>query len=91
MDIQNLAVCAARHMTSQIMVFKTQESKDVTLKENFNLTKYCQYLWRQFPWSNVLWETLFNVAYILRSNQDCNCQKWSTIFRRFGKIAKSDS
>ena len=44
MDIQNLAVCIARHMTSQIVVFKTQESKDLTLKENRNLTKYCQYL-----------------------------------------------
>jgi len=44
MDIQNLAVCATRHMTSQIVVFKTQESKDLTFKKNFNLTKYCQYL-----------------------------------------------
>jgi len=44
MDIQNLAVCVATHMTSQIVVFKTQESRDLTLKENFDLTKYCQYL-----------------------------------------------
>jgi len=70
MDIQNLAVCATRHMTSQIVVFKTQESKDLTFKKNFNLTKYCQYLWHQFPWSNIRWETLFNVAYILHSNKD---------------------
>jgi len=44
MDIQNLTVCVARHMTSQIVVFKTQESRDLTLKQNFDLTKYCQYL-----------------------------------------------
>ena len=44
MDIRNLAVCAARHMTFQTVVFKTQESKDLTLKENFNLAKYSQYL-----------------------------------------------
>jgi len=44
MDIQNLAVGAVKHMTSQIVVFKIQESKDLTLKENFNLIDYCQYL-----------------------------------------------
>lgn len=39
MDIENLAVCAARHLAFQIVFFKTQESKDMTLKENINLTK----------------------------------------------------
>jgi hypothetical protein len=44
MDIKNVAVGALRHMTSQIVVIKIQEPKDLTLKENFNLIKYCRYL-----------------------------------------------
>jgi hypothetical protein len=91
MDIQNLAVCVARHMTSQIVVFKTQESKHLTLKENCNLTKYCVSTC-DISFRGVIYvgETLLNLAYILHSNQDMNCQKWATIFRRVGKIAKSD-
>jgi hypothetical protein len=76
-------------MIPHVVVFKTQESKNLKLNENFNLTKYYQYLRQQFPWFDIRSEPLINVAYTLHSTQDINYKYWATNFRRVRKSAKS--